>query len=206
MISNAPTTRPLDAERDRTHREVMAADLDEQRLGEVWREALQRGLPAHGVLLLVSIEQQSLQVVDSGALMTAYRVSTSKRGSGNTVESYQTPTGWHEVVERYGAGEPAGRVFFERVPTPEVLAERYWREDDHRDLIMTRILRLAGLEDGVNRGGRVDTYERYVYLHGSNHEHRLGTPASHGCIHVGNKEIIDLFAHTEGRPTWCLLR
>lgn len=170
---------------------------------ELWAEALQRGLVPNGVLLAVDVQGQHMDLVRGGATQRRFVVSTSKNGTGNIMDTLMTPTGWHEVVERYGQNEPAGRVFFERVPTPRVLPEREWASDLNDDLIMTRILRLAGLEDGVNRGGACDTYERYIYVHGSNHEHLMGTPASHGCIHVANLELIELYDEIEEHATWC---
>ena len=66
-------------------------------------------------------------------------------------------------------------------------------EKQSRNLITSRILRLKGLEDGVNRGEEVDTYNRYVYIHGTNHESNLGRPASSGCLQMSNQCIIELF-------------
>ena len=60
-------------------------------------------------------------------------------------------------------------------------------EENEKNLITTRILWLAGLEPGVNAGGAVDTYERYIYIHGTNHEHRLGAPASSECQRIFSK-------------------
>jgi hypothetical protein len=169
----------------------------------VWNEALALGLPDDGVVLAVEVGRQRMGLIRKGSRRREFVVSTSKNGTGNVMDSFMTPTGWHEIVERYGEGEPPGRVFFEREPTPRVLPLGDWATDLSDDLIMTRILRLAGLEDGVNRGGIMDTYERYIYFHGSNHEHRLGQPASHGCIHVGNVEIIELYDDIAGQPAWC---
>ena len=67
------------------------------------------------------------------------------------------------------------------------------REPHHDNLITGRILWLRGLEPGVNRGGNVDTYERYVYLHGTNHEDRIGEPLSSGCVLMRNREIVELY-------------
>ena len=61
-----------------------------------------------------------------------------------------------------------------------------------KNLITSRILRLDGLENGVNKGGGVDTYNRYVYIHGTNHEENLGTPASSGCLQVSNMEALEI--------------
>lgn len=52
---------------------------------------------------------------------------------------------------------------------------------------------LSGKEIGKNRLGNVDTMQRYIYIHGTNEEHLLGTPSSHGCIRMSNKDVIELF-------------
>lgn len=168
----------------------------------LWNEALALGLPEHGIVLAVNVASQRMRLIHAGSCEREFVVSTSNNGTGNVMDSFKTPTGWHEVVERYGQDEPPGRVFFEREATPRVLPPGEWATDFSGDMIMTRILRLAGLEDGVNRGGEKDTYERYIYIHGSNHEHMLGRPASHGCIHLGNLEIVDLYDAIDGQPTW----
>lgn len=177
--------------------------MTDMHLASLWRQALQKGLREDGALLVVDSRAQQLYLLRNGSVEKTYTVSTSKNGLGNQENSLKTPTGWHEVIERYGDGEPLGRAFVDREPTDLVLPEETWRDDDHRDLILTRILRLTGLEEGVNRGGSLDTYARYIYFHGANHEHRLGTPASHGCIHLSNHEIVDLFDRTRGVRTWC---
>jgi len=169
----------------------------------LWTDAVGRGFPEDGILLAVDVSRQRMGLLQRGQRVREYVVSTSKKGTGNLIDSFKTPTGWHVVVERYGDGQPPGRVFFEREPTAEVLSEDQWSSDVARDLIMTRILRLAGLEPGHNLGGQVDTYERYIYVHAANHEHLLGTPVSHGCIHVGNREIIELFERVKNTTTWC---
>ncbi len=66
-------------------------------------------------------------------------------------------------------------------------------EANEPNLITTRILWLRGLEPGVNVGLGVDTHDRYIYIHGTNHEERLGTPDSHGCVLMSNAEVIKLF-------------
>ena len=86
-------------------------------------------------------------------------------------------------------------VFKSRVPTGRHFSEVADIDPDkaENNLITSRILWLRGLEPGVNRGGDVDTYERYVYIHGTNHEERLGQPFSGGCVEMNNLEIIALF-------------
>ena len=44
--------------------------------------------------------------------------------------------------------------------------------------------------------------ERYIYIHGTNHENLLGQPASCGCIRMSNADVIDLYDRIdEGTPT-----
>jgi lipoprotein-anchoring transpeptidase ErfK/SrfK len=98
----------------------------------------------------------------------------------------------HEIVDLIGEGEPRGSVFRGRVPT----GNRYWEEssgEQEKNLITTRILRLRGLEPGTNCGPGVDSFDRYIYFHGTNHEERIGTPASGGCILLSNHDIEELF-------------
>jgi lipoprotein-anchoring transpeptidase ErfK/SrfK len=62
------------------------------------------------------------------------------------------------------------------------------------DDITTRILWLEGLEIGTNKGEGIDSFNRYIYIHGTSEEGRLGTLASHGCIRMKNKDVIDLYS------------
>ena len=64
---------------------------------------------------------------------------------------------------------------------------------DNVDWILTRILWLSGTELGKNRLGDVDSMQRFIYIHGTNEEHLLGTPSSHGCVRIANEDIIELF-------------
>ena len=129
---------------------------------------------------------------DDCALRQSYVVSTSRRPPSNIKDSLGTPRGLHEIAEKHGAGAPPGIVFKGRVSTG-----RHFRELDpaeqEKSLITTRILWLRGLEPGVNAGGDVDTFARYVYIHGTNREDMLGRPFSAGCVHLGNLPVIELF-------------
>jgi len=143
-------------------------------------------------LLLVRISASTLQYYLRGTLVRSYIISTSRRPPSNVKHSLGTPRGLHEIAERIGAGQPAGMVFDSRVPTGRHFSEI---EDvsPEANLVATRILWLRGLEPGVNSGGDVDTYDRYIYIHGTNREDRIGQPASAGCILMGNLDIIQLF-------------
>ena len=162
-----------------------------------------RGLPRDGVLLVVDVARQRLRVRTQAGVWRVFRVSTAVNGVGNVCGSNATPPGWHRVAKWIGRGAPAGQVFRSRRRTREVLTPDAWRASDGADLILTRILRLAGLEPGVNKGAGIGSFARYIYIHGTNHEQLLGQPASHGCIRMANRDLIELFDFTQGRETWC---
>lgn len=142
--------------------------------------------------LVVRIGTATLQFFAKGALVKSYVVSTSKRPPSNVKHSLGTPRGLHEIAERIGADQPAGMVFKARLPTGRHFSE-ISDADTQENLITSRILWLRGLEPGINRGGEVDTYERYIYIHGTNHEDRLGQPLSAGCVLMRNLDVIELY-------------
>ncbi len=146
-------------------------------------------------VLFVCIQTQTLQFFRNGGLARSYTISTSKRPPSNIKDSLGTPRGLHEIAERIGAGEPPGMVFKSRRPTGLHFTDPVMRDYDAGStaLVTTRILWLRGLELGVNLGGNVDTYERYVYIHGTNREDLIGTPQSSGCVVMRNREIIELY-------------
>ncbi|HUC03657.1 MAG TPA: L,D-transpeptidase family protein [Methyloceanibacter sp.] len=145
-------------------------------------------LPAR--LLVVDVERQRAVLIENGAAKAVWPVSSARAGIGGAEGSYRTPPGWHRVHRRIGEGAEEGSVFVSREPTGEM-----WRgEARDDDLILTRILTLDGLEEGVNRGPGNDSFERYIYLHGTNHELLLGRPVSHGCVRLSNTDVSCLFA------------
>jgi len=143
----------------------------------------------------VRIGASTMQYYVGKKLIKSYAISTSKRPPSNVKNSLGTPRGLHEIAERIGGGQPAGMVFQSRVPIGRHYSEMADSEDN---LITSRILWLRGLEPGVNQGGEVDTYERYVYIHGTSREDRIGEPQSAGCVLMRNLDIIDLY--DEVRP------
>lgn len=135
-----------------------------------------------------------MQFYRDGKLVKAYVVSTSKRPPSTVDGSLGTPPGLHAIADRIGAGQPPGIVFKGRVPTGFHFNEILDRMGvDEANLITTRILRLKGLEAAKNQGPGVDSYERFIYIHGTNREDRLGQRQSAGCILMGNLDIIELF-------------
>ena len=139
--------------------------------------------------IYISIGEQKLRLFEGDALVAEYVVSSAANGLGFEEGSYCTPTGRFEVSEKIGDGEALGTIFKSRKPmgvwdgTPS---------DD--DMILSRILRLNGL-DAQN----ANSMERYIYIHGPNHEALLGEPASHGCIRMANADIVELFDRIELR-------
>ncbi len=143
------------------------------------------------------IATQTLQYYRNSSLVRSYVISTSLRPPSNIKNSLGTPRGLHEIAERIGAGQPAGMVFKGRIPTGRHFSELS-DEEQKTNLITSRILWLRGLEPAVNLGGEVDTKDRYIYIHGTHHEHRLGQPQSAGCVHMANLDLIELYE--EVRP------
>lgn len=126
-------------------------------------------------------------------LIRQYPVSTAANGPGEASGSHCTPRGRHRIAEKIGAGLPLCSAFKARVPTGEIWTPELDAENPGRDWILSRILWLEGLEPGRNRGGNVDTHNRYIYIHGTHEEHRIGTAASHGCIRMKNADVAELF-------------
>ena len=142
----------------------------------------------------IKVTDQQLRLLDEdGKLIKQYPVSTSKYGTGNENGSEQTPLGLHRIKDKLGGAMPVNEVFIGRVPHGN-LDECIERGVDlPDDVIMSRIMWLEGMEPGRNKGGYVDTYQRYIYIHGTNHEEDIGTPSSIGCIRMCNKDIVELF-------------
>lgn len=159
---------------------------------QVTKTASRLGIKPTDRLLVVRISSQTLQLYSASELIAAYPVSTSKRPPCNIKDSLGTPLGLHEIAERIGAGQPSGMVFRARAPTGRHFREYASHERTTDDLITSRILWLRGLEPGVNRDGQVDSYERYIYIHGTCHEERIGEQASAGCVRMRNLDIIAL--------------
>jgi L,D-transpeptidase YbiS len=144
--------------------------------------------------LEVCIADQAADLYDdAGVRVRRYPVSTALNGPGEIKDSYQTPRGRHIVRAKIGDGAPPGAVFARRRPTGEVCTQQSFADMPLRDWILTRILWLSGLERGLNRLGDRDTMQRYIYIHGTPEQTRLGVPGSRGCIRMANPDIIELF-------------
>ena len=161
----------------------------------------QRGVPAICVALLcltiascttpdtrhrivVSIPQQRLALLDNGAVIATYPISTSKFAIGDAPGSRGTPLGELEIAKKIGGSAPSGMVFKDRRPTGEILVP----DAPGRDPIVTRILWLRGRESQ-----NANAYGRYIYIHGTPEERNIGRPASFGCVRMRSRDVIQLY-------------
>jgi len=143
-------------------------------------------------MIIILISEQRLYHRRRTGVWHTYPVSTSDGGIGNKRNSLKTPAGKHRICARIGEGFPKYTVFIGRQPTGIFNPKA---DNPNQDWILSRILWLEGMELGVNRRGLVDTKSRFIYIHGTHNEDRIGTPCSHGCIRMRNHDILDLFEH-----------
>lgn len=143
--------------------------------------------------LLVNTATQTLYVLENDNVVEQYSVSTSRYGNGCQQDSLQTPTGAHAIAQCIGAGKAFGEIFVGRQTTGERAEILTDASASDQDLILSRILWLRGLEPDINVGDGCDSHARYIYIHGTHEEGLLGSPASHGCIRMSNRDVIELF-------------
>ncbi len=153
------------------------------------------GRVGSGAGIFVSIPEQMFYLIENGVPVWQARCSTAAAGAGSREGSLQTPAGWHKIETKIGDGKPWGQVYESREAAKTIWQPGMEVKDD---LVLTRVLPLDGLEAGVNQGkdaeGKVvDSRARGIYIHGTNGEDKIGTPASHGCIRLLNDDVIALF-------------
>jgi lipoprotein-anchoring transpeptidase ErfK/SrfK len=139
----------------------------------------------------ISIREQKLDLIRDGETLRSFPISSSRFGLGSEEGSNKTPLGQFKVSEKIGHDMPPGTIFQSRVPL---------QPDDPlpqtEDWITSRILWLEGLEEH-----NANTRDRFIYIHGTKHEDKVGTPDSHGCIRMRNADVIELFTLVnEGTP------
>ncbi len=142
----------------------------------------------------VSVRDQELRLRRGRKIIRRYPVSTSRFGLGTEEGSNKTPLGQFSVSDKIGKGMPSGTVFVGRVPLIE--------KDplpSTSDLVLSRILRLHGLEPH-----NANTRDRFIYIHGTKHEKKIGEPDSHGCIRMRNADVIELFDLVEVGTPVCI--
>jgi lipoprotein-anchoring transpeptidase ErfK/SrfK len=141
----------------------------------------------------IDISQQRLYLKQNDDLIKSYPISSSKFGEGSTENSNMTPLGLHVIKEKIGTDVPINTLFISRINTKRTVNIENSRNKTKDDHITSRILWLDGLEEGKNKGKGVDSYSRYIYIHGTHEEGLIGEKASHGCIRMLNNDVIDLY-------------
>ncbi len=134
--------------------------------------------------IYISLDRQELDLFRRDELVRTYPISSGEKGMGFKEGSFRTPTGHFAIAGKIGDSEPIHTRFNARLPVG------IWspQDDDDGDLVLSRILRLDGLDEE-----NANTLERFIYIHGTNREDHIGIPASHGCIRMTNADMIDLF-------------
>lgn len=132
----------------------------------------------------VSVPEQELTLFIDGRIAATFQISTSKFGLGSTEDTNCTPLGAFQIKEKIGGDQPIRTIFRSRLP------EGSWDPDDlvDDDLVLSRILWLDGVEPE-----NANTYDRYIYIHGTNQEDLIGQPASHGCVRMRNADMVELY-------------
>ena len=134
--------------------------------------------------LIVSVPDQRMAVYEHSQLLASFPVSTSKFALGDQPGTNATPLGRLVVAKKIGGGQPAGMKFKSRRPTGEIVPVNA----PGRDPIVSRILWLKGKEPQNQRA-----FRRYIYIHGTPEERKLGHPASYGCVRMASRDIIWLY-------------
>ena len=143
--------------------------------------------------LVVDISEQRLYLVQNKLVLKSYPISSSKFGEGSIENSFKTPLGMHQIKEKIGEDVEENTIFISRVDTQkkaDIIKNTF---DSDNDFVTSRILWLDGMEEGINKGKGIDSYDRYIYIHGTQEEGLIGTKASHGCIRMFNNDVIELF-------------
>ena len=141
----------------------------------------------------VDISEQRLYLIENNLIKASYPISTSKYGEGSIENSFKTPLGEHSIKEMIGEEAEINTIFTSRINTKRSATIIDQFEDTDNDYVTSRIMWLDGEEDGLNKGGNVDSFRRYIYIHGTHEEGLIGTKASHGCIRMFNYDVIELF-------------
>lgn len=128
-----------------------------------------------------------MEVFERDDLLRTFPVSTALNGTGFQEGSHQTPLGRFEIAEKIGDQLPVGTIFESRTPVG-MWDGKQPTDDNNGELILTRILWLNGLDEE-----NANTKQRYIYIHGTNHEKLVGRPVSHGCVRLRNEDVVTLF-------------
>lgn len=155
--------------------------------------ALSINIEANAFRIEIDVSQQRLYVINNDKIEISYPISSSEYGEGSIENSFKTPLGRHVIREKIGQGADINTIFTSRIDTTrqaEVIEKPIKSNDD---FVTSRIMWLDGEEPGLNKGGKVDSYRRYIYIHGTHEEGLIGAKASHGCIRMFNSDVIELY-------------
>jgi lipoprotein-anchoring transpeptidase ErfK/SrfK len=141
----------------------------------------------------VDISEQRLYLIEKNQIKASYPISSSKYGEGSIENSFKTPLGEHSIKEMIGEEAKMNTIFTSRINTKRLATIIDQFEDTDNDYVTSRIMWLGGEEDGFNKGGNVDSFRRYIYIHGTHEEGLIGIKASHGCIRMFNYDVVELF-------------
>ena len=141
----------------------------------------------------IDISKQRLFLLNNMEIIRSYPISSSKYGEGSTQNSFKTPLGNHVIKEMIGRDAIKNTIFTSRINTKRQADIIHDLTNSDNDYVTTRIMWLDGQEEGKNKGKGVDSYKRYIYIHGTHEEGLIGQKASHGCIRMFNSDVIELF-------------
>ena len=141
----------------------------------------------------IDISKQRPFLLDNMKIVRSYPISSSKYGEGSTQNSFKTPLGNHVIREMIGNNAIKNTIFTSRINTKRQAEIIHDEAKSDNDYVTTRIMWLDGQEEGKNKGKGVDSYQRYIYIHGTHEEGLIGQKASHGCIRMFNSDVIELF-------------
>jgi len=153
----------------------------------------EKGLMSDTYWIYVNPHEQKLLLLKSKQIVRWFLISTAIAGIGTKENSLQTPYGLHKIEKKIGDETPNGAIFKNRVLTGEITKIYTDRTKLDQDFITTRILWLQGLEASINQGDGIDSFQRYIYIHGTPEEGLIGEPASHGCVRMKNLDILELY-------------
>ena len=143
--------------------------------------------------LQISISEQRLYLFEDNKLIRSYPVSSSAYGEGQVENSLKTPLGMHKIKSKIGTNVEKYHFFVSREHIAQKVKIIHENNDSEDDFITTRIMWLDGLNEGFNKGTNVDSYNRYIYIHGTHEEGLIGKKASHGCIRMLNHDVLELY-------------
>ena len=134
--------------------------------------------------LEISIRNQQMRLYFDVNEYKEYQISSSRFGVGYEVDSYKTPLGNFEIKRKIGDGKPLGTIFKGR----SVCGIHEFEMKLMRISFSLGFFWLNGL-DNLNS----NTFDRYIYIHGTNHEKALGRPSSMGCIRMSNRDVLEVY-------------